>query len=99
MKILMNIYCRMTLQVTIDENGKIKYKIWRIISNEQRDAVINAILDGEYNIDILSLISPDLYFSMLPINYSGIQLKWSIANTSQSQDVIDAIHTLLSIYT
>lgn len=63
-----------------NEDDKITYKIWKSITPDKRIEVISAILDGEYDNSILSLIAPSIQMGMLPFDHASIQRRWLLKN-------------------
>lgn len=71
------------IESLLNDDGKITYRTWRTISDEKRGEILDVILDGDYNENILSLIAPGIQKKILPDDYQGIQRQWQIGRSPQ----------------
>lgn len=62
------------------EDGKIKYRVWRNLTVEQRYIIMDDVLDEIHDIGILDEIAPSLRFDILPYGHRNIQMAYMSEN-------------------
>lgn len=80
------------------ENGKIKFRIWKRLTVDQRLRILDDVLDEVFGIDILDEIAPQLRVDDLPENYRNIQIAYVSENRLQprSRESIEISREIVS---
>src|SRR5690242_18089188 len=80
------------------ENNRIKFGTWRRLNSIQRGQVLDSIFDGDYTMEILADIAPQLRVETISDDYRSVQSMYMSQNQIQprSRESIDVLSSTLN---